>query len=255
MASGSVDALDNGQILVSSKMAKDNHWSVGQNLTGRVNGAAEPMVVGGIYTNDQLLGGIVVPRAWYDQAVPAGQRVDFAIAVVTASGQTSSAVQAALDKVVAPYAVVTVKTKAEYLKDRAGQINILLYILYALLGLAIIIAVFGIINTLALSVFERTREIGLLRAVGMGRGQLGGMVILESVVISLFGAVLGVVLGLYFGIAVQHALAGQGLDVLSIPYVKLVIFLVLSAFGGVFAAIWPARRAAKLDVLRAITTE
>ncbi|MDP9220343.1 MAG: ABC transporter permease [Actinomycetota bacterium] len=255
LASGSVDALDKGQILVSSKTAKSHHWSVGQTLTGRVAAQSVPMVVGGIYTNDQLLGGIVVPRAWYDQAVPAGQRVDFAIAVVTASGQTSSAVQAALEKVVDPYAIVTVKTKAEYLKDRAGQINILLYILYALLGLAIIIAVFGIINTLALSVFERTREIGLLRAVGMGRGQLGGMVILESVVISLFGAVLGVVLGLYFGIAVQRALSGQGLDVLSIPYAKLVVFLVLSALGGVFAAIWPARRAAKLDVLRAITTE
>ena len=255
MASGSVSALDQGQILISSKMAKDHHWSVGQTLTGRVASQSVPMVVGGIYTNDQLLGGIVVPRKWYDDAVPAGQRVDFAIAVVTDSGRTSSTVQAALEKVVDPYAIVTVKTKSEYLKDRAGQINILLYILYALLGLAVIIAIFGIINTLALSVFERTREIGLLRAVGMARSQLRRVIRLESVVISLFGAVLGVILGLFFGIAVQRALSNQGLDVLSIPYGKLVVFLVLAALAGVFAAIWPARRAAKLDVLRAITTE
>jgi putative ABC transport system permease protein len=150
---------------------------------------------------------------------------------------------------------VNVATKSEYIKDQQGQLNVLLYILYALLGLAVIIAIFGIINTLALSVFERTREIGLLRAVGMARRQLRRVIRLESVAISLFGALMGLVLGLFFGIAVQQAAKNDGIDVLSIPYGSLVIFLVLAALAGVFAAIWPARRAAKLDVLKAITTE
>jgi putative ABC transport system permease protein len=255
MAAGTAATLDQNQILVSSKLAKSKHWSVGQTLSGRV--AAEPvqLTIGGIYTNDQLLGGLVMPRAWYEKAVPANQRIDFAIAVVTSDGKTSDSVKAGLEQAMKPYAIVDVATKSEYIKDQQGQLNVLLYILYALLGLAVVIAIFGIVNTLALSVFERTREIGLLRAVGMVRSQLRRVVRLESVAISLFGAVMGLVLGLFFGIAVQQALKDDGLDVLSIPYGSLLFFLVFAALAGVFAAIWPARRAAKLDVLRAITTE
>jgi putative ABC transport system permease protein len=255
MSSGAVAALDDSQVLVSSKAADKHGWKMGQTLTGRVNGEPVPMTVGGIYTNDQLLGELVIPRAWYDKAVPPSKRVDFAIAVVTDAGSESASVKAGLVDVVKPYAVISVKTKDQYLDDQQAQLNIILYILYALLGLAVLIAVFGIINTLALSVFERTREIGLLRAVGMGRQQLRRVIRLESVAISIFGALMGIVLGLFFGIAVQQALKDQGIDVLSIPYVRLVIFLILAALAGVFAAIWPARRAAKLDVLRAITTE
>jgi putative ABC transport system permease protein len=255
MSAGSASALDKGQILVSSKLAKSEHWKLGQTLSGRVATKPVTLVIGGIYTNDQLLGGIVIPRAWYDAAVPAAQRQDFAIGVVTADGKDSSAVESALTKITDPYAVVSVKTKAQYIKDQQGQLNVLLYILYALLGLAVIIAIFGIVNTLALSVFERTREIGLLRAVGMVRSQLWGVITMESVAISLFGALMGVVLGLFFGISVQRALSGQGLQVLAIPTVSLLVFLVLAAVAGVFAAIWPALRAAKLDVLKAITTE
>jgi putative ABC transport system permease protein len=255
MAGGSATALDQDQILVSSKLAKSKHWTLGQTLSGQFNAQPVQLTIGGIYTNDQLLGGLVLPRAWYERAVPANQRIDFAIAVVTADGKTSDSVKSALEDVVKPYAIVNVATKSEYIKDQQGQLNILLYILYALLGLAVVIAIFGIVNTLALSVFERTREIGLLRAVGMVRSQLRRVVRLESVAISLFGALMGLVLGLFFGIAVQQALKDDGLDVLSIPYVSLIVFIVFAGLAGVFAAIWPARRAAKLDVLRAITTE
>jgi putative ABC transport system permease protein len=255
MKSGSVSVLDSNQILVSSKAAKANGWHMGQVLTGRFQGGSIPMTIGGVYTNDQLIPTMVIPRAWYEKVVPASDRTDFAIAVVTASGSESASVRQGLVDAVKPYAVISVKTKDEFLDDQQAQLNIVLYILYALLGLAVLIAVFGIINTLALSVFERTREIGLLRAVGMGRKQLRRVIRLESVAISVFGALMGIVLGLFFGIAVQQALKNDGIDVLSIPYVRLVIFLVLAALAGVFAAIWPARRAAKLDVLRAITTE
>jgi putative ABC transport system permease protein len=118
-----------------------------------------------------------------------------------------------------------------------------------------VIAILGIVNTLALSVIERTREIGLLRAVGLSRRQLRRMVRLESVIVAVLGAVLGVGMGLIFGVALQRAVADQGIDVLSIPWARLVIFVVLAAVVGVLAAVLPARRAAKLDVLRAISTE
>ena len=131
----------------------------------------------------------------------------------------------------------------------------ILTIVYALLGLAVIIAVLGIVNTLALSVIERTREVGLLRAVGMSRRQLRSMVRLESVAIALLGAVLGIGLGLIFGVSIQRALSNQGVSVLSVPAVQLAVFVVLAALVGVLAAVWPARRAARMDVLRAITTE
>jgi putative ABC transport system permease protein len=130
-----------------------------------------------------------------------------------------------------------------------------LAIVYALLGLAIVIAVLGIMNTLALSVIERTREVGLLRAVGMSRRQVRSMVRLEAVAIAVLGAVLGIGLGLAFGISLQHALTGQGIPVLSLPSLELGGFVVLAALAGVLAAIIPARRAARMDVLRAVTTE
>ena len=128
-------------------------------------------------------------------------------------------------------------------------------IIFALLGLALIIAVLGIVNTLALSVIERTREVGLLRAIGLSRAQLRRMITLESVVISLLGAVLGVVMGLVFGVALMYALRDEGLEVISVPGGQLAVFLVLSLVIGVLAAVLPARRAARLDVLRAIATE
>ncbi len=118
-----------------------------------------------------------------------------------------------------------------------------------------LIAVLGIINTLVLSVVERTREIGLLRAVGTSRRQLRSMIRIESVLIAVFGALLGIILGVAFGVALQRAIADQGIEVLSIPWVQLVVFLVVAAGVGVLAALWPARRAARLDVLKAVTTE
>ena len=128
-------------------------------------------------------------------------------------------------------------------------------LVYALLALAVLIALLGIVNTMMLSVFERTREIGLLRAVGMRRGQVRTMVRSESVVISVFGAIIGIVMGTGLGIALVASLRQQGVNDLAVPATELVLFLVLSGVLGLVAATWPARRAAKLDVLAAITTE
>jgi putative ABC transport system permease protein len=127
--------------------------------------------------------------------------------------------------------------------------------IFALLGLAVVIAALGIVNTLALSVIERTREVGLLRAIGLGRGQLWWMITLESVVIAVLGALLGVLLGIGFGVAMLYKLRDQGLEVISVPWSQLGLFLVAAVLIGVLAAVLPARRAARLDVLRAIATD
>jgi putative ABC transport system permease protein len=164
-------------------------------------------------------------------------------------------VRAGLEQVTTTLPTITVKDQEAFTEEQRAPVNRLLSLVYALLGLAVLIAVLGIVNTLALSVMERTREVGLLRAVGMTRRQLRAMVRWESVAIALLGAVLGIVLGVVFGVALQSALSDEGLEVLAVPWARLAAFLVLAALVGVLAAVWPARRAARLDVLRAITTE
>jgi len=150
--------------------------------------------------------------------------------------------------------VVTVQDEQQFADQQRAPIDQLVLMVDALLGLALVIAVLGIVNTLALSIIERTREIGLLRAIGLGRGQLRLMVTLESVVMAVLGALLGVALGVCFGIAMMYAVRDQGLNVIAIPWSQLVVFLGLSVVIGVFAAVLPARRAARLDVLTAIST-
>ena len=154
-----------------------------------------------------------------------------------------------------PYPIVTLQDQTELAEQVRGQVNQLLSLVYALLGLAVVIAVLGIINTLLLSVLERTREIGLLRAVGTDRRQVRRMVRIEALLIALFGALLGVGLGLVFGVAIQRSLVDDGITALEVPWTLIAVVLVVSALVGVLAAILPARRAANLDVLTAIATE
>jgi putative ABC transport system permease protein len=149
---------------------------------------------------------------------------------------------------------VEVLTKKEFTDDVAGQVNQLLSLFYVLLGLAVIVSLFGIVNTLALSIYERTRELGMIRAIGMSRRQVRTMVRYESVITALLGAVLGLVLGVIFAIAMTPPLADEGLKI-SIPVVTLVALLILAGVAGVLAAIAPARRAARLDVLEALAYE
>jgi len=139
--------------------------------------------------------------------------------------------------------------------DQSKQLDTLLGLVTALLLLAIVIALFGIVNTLVLSIFERTREIGLLRAVGMTRRQVRGMIRWESVIIAVFGAVMGIVIGLFFGWSLVQALKDQGVTRFAVPGGQLVIYVIVAGLFGVIAAVWPARRAARLDVLRAVTVE
>jgi putative ABC transport system permease protein len=161
----------------------------------------------------------------------------------------------AISEVVEKLPTVTLKDQQEFKDEQRASVNQLLYLIYALLGLAVVIAVLGIVNTLALSVIERTREVGLLRAVGMSRRQLRLMVRLESIAIAVLGAILGVIMGVGFGVVLQQAIAEQGIAVLAIPVGSLSLFVAIAAVVGVLAAVLPARRAARIDVLRAITSE
>jgi putative ABC transport system permease protein len=164
-------------------------------------------------------------------------------------------VRTEVDAVLSGNPTVTLKNQKEFAAEQRGQINTVLYLVYALLALAIVIAVLGITNTLALSVIERTHEVGLLRAIGLARRQLRLMVRLEAVAISVLGAVLGVVMGVAFGIVLQKALSARGIDVLAVPWTQLTLFVVLAVLVGMLAAVVPARRAAKLNVLAAISSE
>ena len=170
-----------------------------------------------------------------------------------APGISAAQAQTAVRAVTKDFPNVRVQDQAQFRRSQANQIDKLLGLITALLGLAILIALFGIVNTLALSILERTRELGLLRAVGMARRQIRTMVRWEAVLIAVFGALLGTGIGVFFGWAMVRALRNQGISVLSIPAGELAIYVVLAGLLGVAAALIPARRAGSLvpvDVLR-----
>ncbi len=246
-------ALRPGTVLVEQQTALRAGLEEGDAVTMKLQGGKVELTLVGTFPPGSLPAGYLVTP---DTLVKGGlEPLDSLLFITKASGAADDDLRAAVDEITSEIPTVTLKDPQEFADEQKAQINIFLYLVYALLGLAIVIAVLGIINTLALSVIERTREVGLLRAVGMTRKQLRRMVRLESVAIAVLGAVLGVVMGVAFGVALQRAVADQGLDVLSIPWLQLVIFVVLAAVVGVLAAVLPARRAARLNVLTAITTE
>ncbi len=163
--------------------------------------------------------------------------------------------RAAIAEVADEYPGAKVLDQAGYESDQTMFIDQLLGLIYAMLALAILIALLGIANTLALSIIKRTRELGMMRAVGMTRAQLRSMVRWESVIIAIQGTLLGIVVGVLFGWALVEALSDEGIETFRLPVATLLVIIVLAALAGVLAAVWPARRAAKLDVLRAVVTE
>jgi putative ABC transport system permease protein len=148
-----------------------------------------------------------------------------------------------------------VQTNQEFTESIAGEINLYLTVVYAMLIVAVVIAVMGIANTLSLSIHERTRELGLLRAVGLTRRQTRTMVRGEALTVGLFGTVGGLALGLFLGWALVSALASEGFGSFAVPAASLAVTLALGAVAGVVAAVRPANRAARMDVLAAIATE
>jgi putative ABC transport system permease protein len=251
MVDGTTSALRDDTVLVSEKFADDEDLAIGDTVTYEMpTGKKTYRVVGTFENNPMVFLPVLTTIRTLSQAGFPDADNGLILTTVDRVG-----IQRDLERVVQDLPVVTVKNEAEFAQEQREPIDQFVLMIFALLGLALVIAVLGIVNTLALSVIERTREVGLLRAIGVSRAQLRRMITLESVVISVLGAVLGVVLGLGFGVALMYALRDQGLEAISVPTLQLAVFLGLSLVIGVLAAVFPARRAARLDVLQAIATE
>lgn len=251
---GSTADLGPDSIAVYKNVAKDKGWTVGSSVpfefakTGR-----QTLRVALIYGEAAQAGNYLLGLPTYQANF--NSQFDSKVLVKQAPGVSTATAVAAVKRVAQAYPGVKVLDRAQYKSEQTKPLDQLLALVYALLGLAIIIAVLGITNTLALSITERVRELGLLRAVGMTRSQLRSTIRWESVIIALQGTVLGMVIGVFFGWAMVTAMHDQGLTVFRLPVTSLAAVVVLAFIAGIIAAVPPSRRAAKLDVLRAVASE
>jgi putative ABC transport system permease protein len=250
---GGAPALTAGQLLVDTTTATSDHLVVGSTVPVQfaLTGSSH-LRVGGIYKPNALLGSFLVSDQFYRTHFSTPLPV--AVLIRTASGPRAGST-AAIKAGLRAYPNLTIQTQAEFKASQQKMVNQLLGLVYVLLALAVVIALIGIVNTLMLSVFERTHEIGLLRAVGMRRRQVRAMIRSEAVILSVFGALIGVIVGTGLGVAFAESLKQQGITDTVVPVPKLIVFLIIAALLGLGAATWPARRAARLDVLAAIAAQ
>jgi putative ABC transport system permease protein len=252
---GSFDDVRDGEVAVSSKLADEHHWRLGTALPLRFgNGSTAEARVGAIYDDRSLVADVMLPTStWVAHAT---QPSATAVLIELAPGVRLTQGRAAVDVVAKEFAAPASQDREEYVESVGSNVDRLLGIVYALLALAIVIALMGIANTLALSIHERTRELGLLRAVGETRGQLRAMLRGESTVISLFGTTSGLVLGVFLAWAFVTALSsGATITTFALPAGQLLAVLVIGAVVGLLAGFRPARRAARLPVLDAVNAE
>ncbi|QLY34317.1 ABC transporter permease [Nocardia huaxiensis] len=247
------DTLGANDILVSETFAADHDWSAGQTveITG-LDAKKYPVTVSGIYKDTPLLQNVVTSMPLYEQLVPTNYQSSFVLIMKAAPGANLDTMRTDLTKIAEQYGNVQVMDREDYKGVQGAQIDTMLAILYGLLALAVVIAILGIVNTLALSVVERRREIGMLRAVGMQRPQMRRSIYLESMLIAIFGAIVGVVLGLGLGVGFLRTLQDLGLDTIAVPWGQIVLMLIASGAVGVLAALWPGIRAARTPPLAAI---
>jgi putative ABC transport system permease protein len=244
--------LGSGLFVLDTQLDEQG-WSVGDlvavefALTGPTS-----MEIEGSFTDDSVASFLITTDTYRENF---GSPLDSAVFARVADGVALSDAEAAVEAATADFATIDVQTKSELIASAEAEVNTMVVLFQGLLGLAIVIAVLGIANTLALSIVERTRELGLLRALGMGRRQVRRMVRWEAVFIGFLGALLGIGVGSFLGWAVVEALAEDGLNTLLLPGAELAVYVVLGAIAGVVAAIGPARKAARLDVLDAISYE
>ncbi|MEU9478624.1 ABC transporter permease [Streptomyces sp. NPDC048191] len=256
---GTASALAVGHLAMDADFARDHGVRVGSALPVEFPGGRHAELTVGALTNQDTAegfgaqGGLFFGLGTLQKYVPDAQ--DSVLFVNAATGTAPKDLRPRLERALKGFPQVQVRNQTDYKKLVHDQIAVLLYLVYALLALAIVIAVLGVVNTLALSVVERTREIGLLRAIGLGRRQLRRMIRLESVVIAVFGAVLGLALGLVWGVCMQQVLALRGLTALAVPWGTIVAVVIGSAVVGVVAALLPALRASRMNVLAAIAHE
>lgn len=253
LTSGSYADLTPETIFVSQQYAENNDAKLGDTLQVTLADAqVKTLSIAGIYEFDELAGKYTVSRDLTKDTTVI--TFDLGVYIKIKSGVSDESARTALQAAVDKYGQGTLLSKREYIDSQSGQINQLLGLIYGLLFLSVIIAIVGIIITLLLSVFERQREIGLLRAVGMTKSQVRTTVRWESVITSLLGAVVGIVLGVGLGWVIVYALRDQGLSSFSVPVGPTVSILIMAFVIGVLAAVYPAWRATRVNLLAAITT-
>ncbi|MFD8736859.1 ABC transporter permease [Streptomyces sp. NPDC059618] len=242
------------RVVVDSDTAKSHGWKAGSDFrVSYEDGAKQSLTVSGVYRANEMMRGIMLDDATL--APHQREASDMQVMVKTAGG-ASDAAKDRLEKALGDNPAIKVQDKQDISDDIAKMFTLMLNMLYGLLAMAVIVAVLGVINTLAMSVFERSQEIGMLRAIGLDRKGIKRMVRLESLVISLFGGVLGIGLGVFFGWAAGELLGSKMPTYeLVLPWGRMALFLLLAATVGVLAALWPARRAARLNMLTAIKSE
>ncbi|MFD5430047.1 ABC transporter permease [Streptomyces sp. NPDC127084] len=254
VVNGSLATLAQGQVAIPEGTAKERGWKVGDSFTATFSDNKKSTLrVGAVYDSSEFLSGVLIDA----KIVAAHEAKPYMPNIfVKMNGGESAANEKALVDALGGNPAIKVMDHQAIRDQFGGEINLLLNILYGLLAMALIIAVLGVVNTLAMSVFERQQEIGMLRAIGLDRGRVKRMVRLEAVVISLFGATVGIVLGSFLGWAIGETFADKvpGYE-LVLPWDRIGIFLALAGLVGVLASLWPARSAAKLNMLNAIKTE
>ncbi|MFE2277302.1 ABC transporter permease [Streptomyces sp. NPDC059454] len=247
------------RVVVDEDTAKSYGWKAGSAFTvAYEDGEKQKLTVSGVYQANEMISGIMIDTAVLDphEPEPAESEPDDMMVMVKTADGTSDAAKDALEKALGSSPVIKVQDKQDLSNEIAKMFTLILNMVYGLLAMAVVVAVLGVVNTLAMSVFERSQEIGMLRAIGLDRKGIKRMVRLESLVISLFGAVLGLGLGVFFGWAAGELVgAGMATYELVLPWARMGIFLLLAAVVGVLAALWPARRAARLNMLQAIKAE
>lgn len=254
MAQGSITDLDDQGIVVDVEAAKDHDVSIGDHVKVTAPGGDNvDLEVQALSDDLTLLGTFTITREAYASIVP--ELVDIQVFGTVADGADLDAVMAEVDDAISNTPSLQVLDRDGFIGDLSDQITSFVTVIYALLLLSIVIALIGIGNTLSLSINERTRELGLLRAVGMDRGQLRSAVRWEAVLISVLGALVGISLGLVLSYAMITALEGFGLNSFAMPAGSLVVIVVLAAVLGTLASVRPSRRAAKLQILDAIAQE
>lgn len=250
---GDLADFRDGTVMIEPDDVEEHGWAVGDDITLRMPEGPQRLRVVGILDDSPVLFQPVVTMSTLERGGYDAQ--DNSLYIALRGDADTFAVQRQLTESVKDLPTVTVFNQQQFAADQRAQIDRLVLMIYALLGLALVVAVLGVVNTLGLSVSERTREIGLLRAVGITRAQLRRMIALESVAISVLGALLGVGLGIVSGLVLMQVAREEGLEVTAVPVPTLAGFVAAATIIGVLAAVLPARRAARLDVLKAIATD
>jgi putative ABC transport system permease protein len=254
ITAGGLKTADATTFAVSKTAAQNRHWRLGSTVPVTYpDGASGKLHLIAIYSHADIAGDFLITSASW--ATHTTQVVDSEILVKLRPGSDITAARKGIAAIAAPFGKPRIQDRAQYRNSATQGVNTILGLIYVMLVLAILIALMGVTNTLSLSIHERTRELGLLRAIGQTRAQTRSLIRWESVLISLFGTVGGVILGTFLGWAVVRASATTALTVFSAPITQLIIFLIVGAAAGVVAGLRPARRAARLQVMQALAME